>query len=381
MDMNNKQEIITELEKFHQAKTRVENLEDYRQNVMPDESREEIKRKKKEFGTLENIPSIYDIEIEFYDYDVAKLNEKREKFTRRLVSQVRIEKNFFIILGVTGVCLLIFFTTHVEIFNYISVLGIFASIFMGLRRSQDKKSLKSEEEKYSNLLQKYNDSINKFNTALQSYEKDKAAGIEAAKEYGKKYREYYSEAEKIMEKYVGKIEEITREEFELMSYMSTFDLVDESYHHLIPRIVANLRSSRADTLKEALNLAIDEERQEQYEAQRRYEEEQRALREQMRIEAEQAEIRRHNLELEVQAAAQARAAQDAARAAERATEIAKRQAKMQEEEAREARRSAREARDRQDAMEYRQKRTCANCALYGKCAGGIVGCGSFVPKR
>ncbi len=366
MDINNKQEIITELEKFYQAKTRVENLEDYRQNVMPDESREEIKRKKKEFGTLENIPSIYDIEIEFYDYDVAKLNENREKIKK-------LEKNFFIILGVTGVCLLLFFMTNIDILNYISVLGIFASIFMGLRRSQDKKSLKSEEEKYSNLLQKYNDSINKFNTALQSYEKDKAAGIEAAKEYGKKYREYYSEAEKIMEKYIGKIEEITREEFDLMSYMSTFDLVDESYHHLIPRIVANLRSSRADTLKEALNLAIDEERQEQYEAQRRYEEEQRALREQMRLEAEQAEIRRHNLEMEIQAAAQARAAQDAARASEKAAEVARKQAE-------EARYEAKRAHEKQVSAENNQLKICGRCAHYGRCRGGVVGCGSFTPK-
>ncbi len=366
MDINNKQEIITELEKFYQAKTRVENLEDYRQNVMPDESREEIKRKKKEFGTLENIPSIYDIVIEFYDYDVAKLNENREKFKK-------LEKNFFIILGVTGVCMLIFFITLVDIFNFVSVLGIFASIFMGLRRSQDKKSLKSEEEKYSNLLQKYNDSINKFNTALQSYEKDKAAGIEAAKEYGKKYREYYSEAEKIMEKYIGKIEEITREEFDLMSYMSTFDLVDESYHHLIPRIVANLRSSRADTLKEALNLAIDEERQEQYEAQRRYEEEQRALREQMRLEAEQAEIRRHNLEMEIQAAAQARAAQDAARASEKAAEVARKQAE-------EARYEAKRAHEKQVSAENNQLKICGRCAHYGRCRGGVVGCGSFTPK-
>ena len=366
MDINNKQELIAELEKFHKAKTRVEELENYTENIMPQENREAIKKKKSEYGSLGKIPTIFDVTINFFEFDVDKLNQAKKTFKE-------FEKIFYIALGVTGVLMLIYFTSHVNIFNTLSVLGIFASIFLGKKHFNNKKTVKKLETEYDNLIKKYNESVTRFNNALQVYEKEKQAGIEAAREYGKKYREYYAEAEKILESYLNKIEDIIREQFDLCNYMQTFDLVDESYYHLIPRIVANLRSSRADTLKEALNIAIDEERQEQYEAQRRYEEEQRALREQMRLEAEQAEIRRHNLEMEIQAAAQARAAQDAARASEKAAEVARKQAE-------EARYEAKRAHEKQVSAENNQLKICGRCAHYGRCGGGVVGCGSFTPK-
>lgn len=359
MDINNKKDLIAELENFHKSLTRVNQLENYRKNIMPEESRTEIKNKKKEFGTLERIPTIFDIEIEFFDFDVDKLNEKKEKFNN-------LNKYLRIVASVTAVFFALFFLFKADLFNFIASAGIIASILMALKRSQDKKLLKLEEDKYANLTQKYNDSINKFNQALQNYEKDKATGIKAAEEYGKTYREYYAEAEKIFNSYLEKIEDITREEFELNKQIHSFDLIDERYQHLTTRIIANLKSSRADTLKEALNLAIDEERQEQYEAQRRYEEEQRALREQMRLEAEQAEIRRHNLEMEIQAAAQARAS-------EKAAEVARKQAE-------EARYEAKRAHEKQVSAENNQLKICGRCAHYGRCLGGIVGCGSFTPK-
>lgn len=353
MDINNKKDLIAELENFHKSVTRVNQLENYRKNIMPEESRTEIKNKKKEFGTLERIPTIFDIEIEFFDFDVDKLNEKKEKFNN-------LNKYLRIVASVTVVCLVLFFLFKSDLFNFIASAGIIASILMALKRSQDKKQLKLEEDKYANLTQKYNDSINKFNHALQNYEKEKATGIKAAVEYGKTYRKYYAEAEKIFNSYLEKIEDITREEFELNKQIQSFDLIDESYQHLTTRIIANLKSSRADTLREALNIAIDEERQEQYEAQRRYEEEQRAIREQMRFEAEQEEMRRHNMELERHAATQAKAAENAAN-------IAAEAARNQKAEDRHAK--------------YQAGIRCRSCVNFMTCGHmQIVNCGAFRQK-
>lgn len=361
MDINNKQELIAELENFHKAVTRVNELENYRNNVMPDESRTEIKNKKKEFGTLERIPTIFDIEIAFFEFDVDKLNEKRRKLEK-------FQKIFRIVLIVTGVSLILYNLFNIYSVSSIMVIGFMASVFMGLKYFQDKKNLKNDEDKYNNLTQKYNDSVNNFNHALQNYEEEKLSGIKAAQEYGKTYRKYYAEAEKIFNSYLEKIEDITREEFELNKQIQSFDLIDESYQHLTTRIIANLKSSRADTLREALNIAIDEERQEQYEAQRRYEEEQRAIREQLRLEAEQEEIRRHNMEIERQAAVQAKAAEDAARVA---ADTARRQATAERQAMGDSMRA-------QSAANAR----CNRCANYNACGNsrGIVNCGAFRPK-
>ncbi|MBQ8145533.1 MAG: hypothetical protein IJ039_02005 [Clostridia bacterium] len=144
--------------------------------------------------------------------------------------------------------------------------------------------------------------------------------------------------------------------------LEAIGIVTPTYYYLAHSIADVLENGRADTLKEALNIAIEDERREREEQQRREE----ADRQAQILERQAEEARRHNREME-------RAAKEQAEAAERNYEENRRHNREME-------RNSREQQNRSYGNSI-----CLSCANYagrgGSCNGSFVKntgtCGSF----
>ena len=133
--------------------------------------------------------------------------------------------------------------------------------------------------------------------------------------------------------------------------------LDEEWKGICNELESALERGRANTLQEAINIAIDDERLAKEEAARQAE----ARRQEAILQRQAEDNRRHNEELE-------RAAREQAREAARQTQIAQDQAR---EAARRAQDQAREAARAREAaaVDARREaeRRCYNCANYGTC--------------
>lgn len=123
--------------------------------------------------------------------------------------------------------------------------------------------------------------------------------------YSHKYDECY-------ENYKQQKNELINEKDEVADEIEKITVISMDYLHLAGDVSKLLSSGRADTLKEALNLAIAEERDNEYHAMKLAEEARRT-----EIAEQQAyENRLHNQRMEREAATQARAAQAQLKATE-----------------------------------------------------------------
>lgn len=151
-------------------------------------------------------------------------------------------------------------------------------------------------------------------------------------------------------------------------------VVSSDYFHLAHNISRALKTGRADTLKEALNLAIEEERKENEEAERRAE----AQRQEKIMERRADEERRHNAAMQHAAEEQARATREhnaaMEREAKRANDLAKEQQKKQEE-------AAKRQAEKDSSAAYA---LCAKCANSTRCAWNVKGknpnCAAYRPR-
>lgn len=162
-----------------------------------------------------------------------------------------------------------------------------------------------------------------------------------SKKYSDENKRYVAELEKISKKYVDNLNKLHDEWLGVKAQLDSVTLIHCDLFKIASRISFALKTGRAETLKEAINLAIDDERKDVEEATRRAEAQQReeileqqaidnrAHNEKMQRVAEENAIamRRHNAEIERTAQEQARAAQAQAAEAARQSELAQRQAK------------------------------------------------------
>lgn len=207
---------------------------------------------------------------------------------------------------------------------------------------------------------------------------------ECEAEYNKAKALKTSKLDEIEKKYKKKKNDLVAEKKRLQNQLNSTTLIPEELFEDADRILSMLKLKRADTLKEAINLAFDEKRKDEEEATRREEaarreailEEQawdnrmhneamqRAAEEEARAMREHnSAIREHNAAMERAAQAQASAAEAQAREAQKQTQMAKRQA--------------------DDALRAASER-CGRCANYGKCTArfgaGAIGCPSYMPR-
>lgn len=336
------------------------------------EAHDKIRPIKKSVGELTDIPTLCNVSLSFpvEDTDMKKAEADMEARKKLLLP----------VAGVTALLLVIYFISHVDFLNTLSVIGIFASAAIGYLFFTQKKLFESRKKTYDESVAAYTRSMQAFRSALAQYEAEKARGTKTAEKYAVRYREGYLQSAQILAECHEKRAAAFKESAEALKEIEELDMIPPEYYHHVPQMILLLKSGRADDQKEALNMAIDMEHQEELEAQRRAEEERRIA----AMERQAEEERRHNLQMERQQAEHDRAMERQARE----------QARRQEDRERKAQAEAREQayKDREAARKAENKRRgaglakCANCANSRSCpshvkeSGGGLNCGGYRPR-
>lgn len=355
------EEIIEKLECLEKLLKETTNLNEYIETVCPQEYAQKVKNHISSITELKGKPSVFD-NFPTFPLDEKEVLERQEIYEKK-------KKTVQYAGCATAACLILFFVTNIHFLNVLSTIGILTSAFLYWQFSDIKKKFKEKKKEYEESVEKSAKDIDAFKNAMKVYEEEKARGIAMAYQYKNHYKKAYEEYEQILNEYGGQKIKSIDAFLEKMEEVKTYDFMPLEYAHLIRPIIVLLKSGRADDYKEALNLAIQEEREEQAEAARRAEDARRTriLEEQAAEERRRTEeMARHNREMEQQQQMQQRMMLDEQR----------RQTKAMEAQQRESSRAAMEA-SKNASMR------CARCAKHDACgrARGVPNCGAFEPKR
>ena len=349
------QETIEKLQRQQDLLNKALELDDYIENKLMEGVMEELVSAKGELGMLPDVPSVYSAFPDCRDVDYSKTESL-------LVSKERSSMIFKIVLGVTIVIILIFFIFHKQFFNTLGVIGVFGSVITGLRSRSEKRAYNAEKDKTDGNKAAYEASVVAFRRALENYDEEKARFVSSAKEYGVAYRQYSAQVRDILARCEKSFYDKKEEFEETFKEIERVGVVSYEYAHFIPTMISMLQSSRADSLKEALNLAIEEDRAEREAEAIRLEEERRTA----LMEEQAREARRHNEQMEREAQMQSKIMQDQAAAAEK--------------RARDQAYEEKRAREKEQWAESQQRHRCHKCANYPKCHSYIPNCGAFRAK-
>lgn len=355
------EEIIKKLEYLENLLDETMNLSDYIEAGCAKEYAQKVKDYINDIDKLEGKPSVFD-HLPTFPLDEKEVLEKQETYEKK-------KKTVQYVGCATAVFLVLFFVTHVDFFNLLSTIGIIATAFLFWQFSDIKKKYQEKKKEYEKSVEKSTKDITAFKNAMKTYEEERARGIDVASQYKVDYKKNYEEYEQLLNAFKEQKIKSIDEYLEKMDEIKTYDFMPLEYAHLIRSIIVLLKSGRADDYKEALNLAIQEEREEQAEAARRAEDARRTqiLEEQAAEERRRTEeMARHNREMEQQQQMQQKMMLDEQR----------RQTKVMEAQQRESSRAAVEA-SKNASMR------CARCAKHDACgrARGVPNCGAFEPKR
>ncbi len=370
--------VVEQLEKLDSLLNECFELSDYIEGGCAVEYSEKISREIKKVEKLPCVPSVFECIPTFpkgYN-EMLNLkniyNGKKRLFTGLLIASIA--------------AVVLYFISHNDILNTISSgLIIISIIYIFVFLSSKSKYIAAEKE-YNKSLEQSNESISLFEYAMTKYEKEKANGISAAKEFKEKYldayKKYlaladeYAEAKnKSMEKFVSNMEEARK-----------IDFVPEEYYPLVKSMISMLKSGRAENYKEALNMAIQEKREAKAEAERRAEEARRTQILQEQAEAQlrrDMELERHNKEMENQQILQAKYAAEEQRKFQ--NDMRAQQQKAQHEAELANFKTDREARNQANRVKSAGITKCANCANSRNCptsvknSGAGLNCGGYVP--
>lgn len=325
---------------------------------------------------LTDIPSVYRNFPQF-PYDKSKL----EQLEAEAQKASKINK---LLLGAIVGCAIL--SLMLDVFGALLVVVIVGSIVVWGMNSSKKSNYEKAKQEYELSVERYNTTCSAFRRALSVYSQEKEKGIQSAVRYGQYYRQLYDECSDKLDKLDENLEAMKNLMDEMsLAIISEYDFITEKYHHLVPDIIDILKNYRAETYKDALNLAIADEEAEkkrQFEEQQAYErqlrEEELARQQMMQIE----EMRRHNAEMERQQAVANELAVQAQREAERqrrADERAQREAFSQ------AASAEREASRQQNQNKAAGIAKCASCANSSRCPshvknnGSGLTCGGYRP--
>ncbi|MBQ3523198.1 MAG: hypothetical protein IJA43_01925 [Clostridia bacterium] len=207
-------------------------------------------------------------------------------------------------LVIAGVCGYFFFNIHKKISK---------------AKENDAVKLQEMQKEYNEEVKKktkqYEEALENYENKLASHNKEKEKFLSEYKDWREIYIQHLEEEAEIEkkleidtdaavakiyeEKYLPAVEELT----------SNNDLVAKEYLHVLDTIINLLKTGRADTLKEAINLheeilykerklqlQIEIEEQRQYEEELRREDEERRYQEQMDFQREKELNRKHEAE-------------------------------------------------------------------------------------
>ena len=218
-----------------------------------------------------------------------------------------------------------------------------------------------------------------FKSKWQKFDADFSAFIEA---YTKEHRESSTaleqEIEKVEEEARIKLQSIDSKIEEVNKSMEQHTLIHNSLFEHVSKILRVLEFGRADTLKEAINIVLDDIRKDEEEAARQSE----AMEREWILEQQAIETASHNRRMQEMAEREAEESRKRFEESElRARKEAADARRREEERNREMKQAAeREERARKNAITAR----CYSCANFNKCSsyvrGKLENCASFVPK-
>ncbi|MBE6886479.1 MAG: hypothetical protein E7486_05950 [Ruminococcaceae bacterium] len=206
----------------------------------------------------------------------------------------------------------------------VAAVGFLASIFLGLKYSTRKEELKKEQKRVADAQAAQAARMKRFRQALSKYETEKESGIANAKAFGQQYRTYLENRRELEAELQQKWDDTTSRIEQLEEQLREQKTIPCDYIYLIPEIIQIWEGHRADSYKEALNLAIEDDRKREEEAARQRE----AARQEELLLQQARETARHNKQMEREAAQQTALAQKQIAVAEeqlRATEEARKE--------------------------------------------------------
>lgn len=330
--MNNG-EMIKQLEEVSSLLNDLRKVDEYLEEGVTINGYEKFKAIKAEAGNLPDIPA-----------GIVNLPILKEQKIRP--DDLKAEKYFVIALGTACCSLVVFSCVKWALALLVFIVSAIYLAILAKPTFETSKAIKTNAAASEEF-------VNALSSVLANFEEQKVKGFESAKAYGEKYRAAYAKLDAVIFEMEEEKNQARDEHNKIVDKIKKYDFVTEEYIHLVPMILSLMKSGRADSYKEALNLAIREEREEVAENERREAEERRtAIMEQQareeRFERQRAreEQERHNRAIERQ---QADAAEKARR--DRMTE------------------------------ENRARRRCANCKKRYKChAGTPINCGAYDPE-
>ena len=353
-------------------------LRDYVESGCIRETLSELDDIRQEIGKFPKAPSVTACNVALPLPENHAQTAKKERDQRKLF-----------LLGAAGITLLflvLYFSTHAGALNTVSVICIFATAIVGWFFKMSNDVCKTKEKELQESQKKYKDSLARFQKALAAYPAETETGRQEHLQYRLRHYQHYPAFMDTVLGFEEKMEQARNALSENTEQLQAVDVVPAEYYHLVPTILSMLRSGRADTYKEALNMAIEEERQEAREAARQEEEARRLA----AMERQMEEERRHNEMMERQQAEHDRAMERAANA--------------QAEEQRRARIQAEKDQRRAESEAFHQKTIadsearkqaaatrsagiskCANCRNNRRCpthvkeSGAGLTCGGYQP--
>ena len=260
--------------------------------------------------------------------------------------------------GASALLFIIFKISKWDFLATVTGAAILATIGAAYLFNKCRKEFNAKKQEYDKSVSTFNETYKEFSVALKNFDAEKQTFIDSAQEYADKYAHAYDMAIEAFCEKTDREKAANERIAEIKKELAGYSAIPSEYYHLVNSVVSNLESGRADSYKEALNLAIREEKEEQERNHRLEQEEERN-----RILRQQAEEeRRHNEQMERQQKLHDEA--------------------MQHEQKRQTDAILREQRRQQDAGIAK----CATCANRGKCSpsamrGGGFSCGGYRPAR
>ena len=227
----------------------------------------------------------------------------------------------------------------------------------GWKKSFNERMSPTEKERHYNAFRSY-DKL--FLSMIEEYKKKEA----------EEKQKYQTEITSVRKQFEQSMTELSSRKEDISNQLHDITIISDRLFADATRISNILKDGRADSLKEAINLALDEKRKENAEEQRREE----ALRQEIILERQARENRMHNEAMQRAAEEEARVMREhnatMERAAQAQANAAQAQAKILEQQARDARAAA--------------SARCSSCANLSKCSvytrNHSINCTSYRPR-
>lgn len=321
----------------------------------------EYGRKKQELCRAANVlPSVPDVCV---NLPVIPAEVSQDFLTAEADVTANAKKSKYALIAAAVVfALMVIIPATVMFFTYVCMGCLIAAVVFSSKKSKAKKIYDEGKAKFDAAEKLREKTLAAFRNGLAVYDRQREIGVNALAEHAARYEELQKEWYALDEECRQKLEQAQSLSDRCVGLIQTYDFVPTEYLHLVKPMIGLLKSGRADDYKEALNMAIAEEREEE-------ERQARMAAEQRRIELEERraeEERRHNERMEAQQRAHDQQMERQAAQAEHDRRVAEK----------EAQRAANKARF--------ESRRCHGCAHFGKCTirrtEGAYNCTGFTPR-